>query len=202
MLRLLPLVFWAVRRLGNPASANELSGILLVPETPNAPQVKEIAGDQTEGENQKHGQDLEPYFPTTGVDWQGGRYSSMLATHDLEKTCRSSVDGLVELNYAVYLTHALLLSSAEATAYDLRRMPLHRFASPLAPEQIAEVPLRTVGGPRPFHMFVLFTFVDGRIDSVAEGLSRQCKECAAALVAFRKTSKTYRLFGGRFPLFL
>lgn len=194
MLKLL-LVPWAVRCLGSPALADEPTGILLVPESPSAPRVGETASGLTEGKRQKLGQDLESYFPTTGVDWRGGRYSSALATRDLENACRSSVDGLVELNYAVYLTHALLLSSAEAKAYDLRRMPLHRFASPLAPEQIAEVPIGTVGGPRPFHMFVLFTFVDGRTDAVAEGLSRQCKECAAALVAFRKTSRAYKIFG-------
>ncbi|XP_022588677.2 uncharacterized protein LOC34619762 [Cyclospora cayetanensis] len=106
---------------------------------------------------------------------------------------QASVDGLVALQYSVYLTHALILSSAEMAAHDLKRMPLHRFGAPLTPDQVVEVPLSTVGGLRPFHLFVLFTFVEGHTEGVAEQLSKQCKDCAAAIKTFRKVSKAYKL---------
>ncbi|KAL8452261.1 hypothetical protein Emed_001422 [Eimeria media] len=111
---------------------------------------------------------------------------------DLLSARDSSGDGLLQLPYPVYLTHALLLSYAETKALDLRRLPLHRFASRLRPDQVAELPLSSVGGPRPFHMFVLFTFVQGLTDAVAEGLSSQCKDCPDALAAFRKAATAFK----------
>lgn len=121
----------------------------------------------------------------------------MLILDGLLHTHRASSDGLLQLQYQAYLTHALLLSNAEAVAHDLQRMPLHRFASALSADRTAEVPLAGIGGPRAFHMFVLFTFVEGRTDAVAEGLSSQCADCGNALAAFRKASKAYKLTGGK-----
>ncbi|CDJ61733.1 hypothetical protein, conserved [Eimeria maxima] len=79
------------------------------------------------------------------------------------------------------------------TAHELKQMPLHRFSSPLSPDQIAEVPLESVGGPRPYHMFVLFTFIGGRTDDIAQELSSKCRDCSAALAAFREVSRAYKL---------
>ncbi|KAL8446147.1 hypothetical protein Emag_004833 [Eimeria magna] len=41
-------------------------------------------------------------------------------------------------------------------------------------------------------MFVLFTFVQGFTDAVAEGLSGQCKDCPDALEAFRKAATAFK----------
>ncbi|KAL8436394.1 hypothetical protein ACSSS7_001794 [Eimeria intestinalis] len=123
---------------------------------------------------------------------EGRRFPPVLVLKDLLDARESSADGLLQLHYPVYLSHALLLSYAEIKALDLRRLPLHRFASRLRPDEIADLPLSSVGAPRPFHMFVLFTFVKGFTDAVAEGLSSQCKDCPDALAAFRKAATAFK----------
>ncbi|CDJ49347.1 hypothetical protein, conserved [Eimeria brunetti] len=42
-------------------------------------------------------------------------------------------------------------------------------------------------------MFVLFTLVEGRTEDIAQDLSDKCRDCAAALAAFRGVSKAYKL---------
>lgn len=196
MLLLLLFSCWAISCWGNPTSADEPTGILPAPERLGVSRVGGTANNRPREGSRVAETAAAPYVSTASRDAkQGGTYAPILAMSDLLHARRSSADGLLELQYPVYLSHALLLSSAEVTAHDLQRMPLHRFASPLNPGQIAEVPLVSVGGPRAFHMFVLFTFIEGRTDAVAEGLSSQCKDCVAALAAFRRASNAYKLKG-------
>lgn len=195
MLHLLVLWCLTIYCSGSPTSAHEATGILPGAVPVSRPRDDEAAATRLSGGG------LPVEEPVGGVHVsvgsrnrnKRGRYSPMLVLHDLLHARRSSRDGLLQLQYPAYLTHALLLSSAEATAYDLQRAPLHRFTSALSADQIAEVRLTGVGGSRAFHMFVLFTFIEGRTDAVAEQLSSQCADCSNALGAFRKASKAYKL---------
>lgn len=192
--RLLVLSSWAASFCGFPAFASEPSGVLPTSGTPdgyipvNSAIIHRNKGDNTAILREKV---LASAVGTGGQD--GGRFGSLHALDDLLRFRQSSADGLFDLQYMAYLTHALVLSSAEVTAYDLKRMPLHRFSSPLRPDQIAEIPLGSVGGPRPFHMFVLFTFVEGRTEEIAQSLGSRCKDCSAAFLAFRELSKAYKI---------
>ncbi|CDI74001.1 hypothetical protein, conserved [Eimeria praecox] len=42
-------------------------------------------------------------------------------------------------------------------------------------------------------MFVLFTFVEGRTEEIAQSLGSRCKDCSAAFLAFRELSKAYKI---------
>ncbi|CDJ29507.1 uncharacterized protein EMH_0022570 [Eimeria mitis] len=42
-------------------------------------------------------------------------------------------------------------------------------------------------------MFVLFTFIEGRTEDIAQDLSSRCRDCSAALAAFGEVSKAYKL---------
>lgn len=197
MRRLLAVSSWAVGLYGCPAFANDPSGILPTSGSPEGyPFVKNATSYQPMG----IAKEISPenvLASTAGTnEHDGGRFGSMHAMQDLLRFRQSSADGLIEFQYLMYLTHALMLSNVEVAAHDLQRMPLHRFTSPLSPHQIAEVPLGNVGGHRPYHMFVLFTFVEGRTEGIAQDLSNKCRDCSAALVAFREVSKVYKLSGG------
>lgn len=196
MWRLLALSIWVTSCWGLAASATRESGVLPT----GGPQDKlPLQGSGTKRLQNGARADTLPYkqkFHTASAhEKRGGRYGSIRAMHDLLRARQSSDEGLIELQYPIYLSHALLLSNVEATAHDVKRMPLHRFSAPLDPSQIVEVPLDSVGGPRPYHMFVLFTFVEKRTDEIAQRLSSQCKDCAGALAAFRNVSKAYKLTG-------
>ena len=196
MRQLLVLPCWAVCLWGGLSYADEPSGILPSAVSPRTLPVKESANVlHKRGEVDRREAEPVDVSRSSAAGVIGGRYGSLLVMHDLLRTRQSSHDGLLELQYPAYLTHALLMSSTEAAAHDLKRMPLHRFAAPLRPDQTSEIPLMGVGGPRAFHMFVLFTFVEGRTDSAAKLLSSQCKDCAGALEAFRKASYAYKLSG-------
>ena len=195
--QLLALCTWGVGFLCCPAYASEPSGILPYSEPPEGSSLpNSVISD-------KHDVDIEGISAkhrfTAGVRKDSKvdrRFGSMRIMQDLLHLRQSSTDGLVELQYLEYLTHALMLSRVEMTAHELKQMPLHRFSSPLSPDQIAEVPLESVGGPRPYHMFVLFTFIGGRTDDIAQELSSKCRDCSAALAAFREVTRAYKLSGG------
>ncbi|OEH75884.1 hypothetical protein cyc_02998 [Cyclospora cayetanensis] len=209
MRQALPLVlfsltfFWG--RASSTASAGEPDGIIPTQRSPGAPTAPDNSSPQPTGAQTgkkaqtktglENNEEHEPVLVSAGSAHKPflGRFSSTIALQDFMHARQASVDGLVALQYSVYLTHALILSSAEMAAHDLKRMPLHRFGAPLTPDQVVEVPLSTVGGLRPFHLFVLFTFVEGHTEGVAEQLSKQCKDCAAAIKTFRKVSKAYKL---------
>lgn len=196
MWRLLALSIWATSCWDLVASANRESGVLPTGGTQDKLPLQGSATKRPQnGARADALPDKQKFYTASAHEKRGGRYGSIRAMHDLLRARQSSDEGLIELQYPIYLSHALLLSNVEATAHDVKRMPLHRFSAPLDPSQIAEVPLDKVGGPRPYHMFVLFTFVEKRTDEIAQRLSSQCKDCAGALAAFRNVSKAYKLTG-------
>ncbi|KAL8429358.1 hypothetical protein Efla_001196 [Eimeria flavescens] len=182
------LCCWAL-----PAFAEEATGIIPNHALAKPPHADAAASD-TPSARLPEGAPEDNASPEARENQQNARrFPPLLVLNDLLRARQSAPDGMLELQYPSYLTHALLLSHVEARAHDLHRLPLHRFTPRMSVDEIADVPLSTVGAPRLFHMFVLFTFVEGMVDAVAERLSGQCKDCAAALAAFRKASNAFRL---------
>lgn len=196
MLRLVFCCWWALCLGGRAASADGPSGILPtgVPATAAGRGQATPGGHRGEESQKDKATKIDAFFER-GDSKDVQRHSPMQIMDDLLQARRFAPDGLLQFKYPTYLTHALLLSGAEIKAHDLQRMPLHRFASSLAPDRIVEIPLTSVGGLRAFHLLVLFTFVKGRTDAVAEQLSSQCQDCSAAVAAFRKASNAYKLSG-------
>ncbi|KAL8275549.1 hypothetical protein Esti_000500 [Eimeria stiedai] len=181
---------------GSSSFAHERTGILPGPPRFQTRRANDAAPDFYSQRNSLEATEYAKFAGAKEPKKEGTRFAPVLVLNDLLAARNSSADGLLQLHYPVYLSHALLLSYAETKAFDLRRLPLHRFASRLRPDQIADLPLSSVGSPRPFHMFVLFTFVKGFTDAVAEGLSSQCKDCPDALAAFRKAATAFKRSGG------